>query len=123
MAENSGGFVKGFIVGSIFGSILALVMAPKSGREFREELGEESGKLYERAKKDFENARKAAAHTYESSRDKFIHKMTADDDEPEDPSMAIGEDLPETEEPVKTGTEEKPKKQATTKRKRTTKSK
>jgi gas vesicle protein len=74
MASNDG-FFKGFVLGGLIGGFVALLFAPKTGKEFREELGEESEKLISKAKKDFESATKAAAHSYEKGRDKFIENI------------------------------------------------
>jgi len=37
---SSDGFFKGFILGGLIGGFAALLLAPKTGKEFREELGE-----------------------------------------------------------------------------------
>jgi gas vesicle protein len=79
MAANGDSFFKGFIFGSIVGGVLGVLLAPKSGREIRDELGEEAGKIFEHSKSDFENARKAAMQSFEEGRDKIIEKMTKDD--------------------------------------------
>ena len=65
--------------------MMGLMLAPKTGKEFREELGEESGKFFEKAKKDFETATKAAAHSYEKGRDKFMEKIVESDKEDKKP--------------------------------------
>ena len=41
-------FFKGFVFGGIIGAIAGVLLAPKSGREMRDELGEEAEKLYKR---------------------------------------------------------------------------
>ena len=79
MAANGDSFFKGFIFGSIVGGVLGVLLAPKSGREIRDELGEEAGKIFEHSKSDLENARKAAMQSFEEGRDKIIEKMTKDD--------------------------------------------
>jgi len=79
MAGNGDSFFKGFIVGSIVGGVLGVLLAPKSGKEMRDELGEEAGKIFEHSKSDFENARKAAMQSFEEGRDKIIEKMTKGD--------------------------------------------
>jgi gas vesicle protein len=76
MADNGDGFFKGFIFGGIVGGILALLYAPKSGRETREELGQESEKILSRLKDDLENARKAAMQTFDESKDKILENMS-----------------------------------------------
>ena len=79
MAGNGDSFFKGFIFGSIVGGVLGVLLAPKSGKEMRDELGEEAGKIFEHSKSDFENARKAAMQSFEEGRDKIIEKMTKGD--------------------------------------------
>ena len=72
-------------MGGLIGGFAALLLAPKTGKEFREEFGEESEKWISKAKKDLETATKAAAHSYEKGRDKFIEKMAdskVDENEP-----------------------------------------
>jgi gas vesicle protein len=75
------GFFKGFVLGSLIGGFAALLLAPKTGKEFREDLEEDSEKIFKKAKKDFETAKKAAAHSYEVGRDKFMEKMVDSGDE------------------------------------------
>jgi len=94
MADSGDSFFKGFIFGSIVGGIAGLLLAPKSGKEMREDLGEEAGKIIDYSKSDFDNARKAAMKSFEQGRDKIINKITKDD---------VEEDVPVVE-------EEKPKK-------------
>jgi gas vesicle protein len=76
MADSGDGFFKGFVIGSIIGGIAGLLLAPKSGKEIREDLSEEAGKILDYSKSDFEHARKAAMKSYEEGRDKIIDKMT-----------------------------------------------
>ena len=85
MADRGDGFFKGFIFGGIIGAVLGVMLAPKSGREMREDLGEEAEKIYTQTKSDFEHARKAAMKSFEHGRDKIIEKMTKDDVEDESP--------------------------------------
>lgn len=85
MAGSGDSFFKGFIFGSILGGIIGVLLAPKSGKEMREDLGEEAGKIFDSGKSDFENARKAAMKSFEHGRDKIIEKMTKDDVEDESP--------------------------------------
>ena len=75
MADNNDHFFKGFVIGGIIGTILGLFIAPKSGKELRAELSEESEKFLGKAREDFEHAKKAAVHTYETSRDKIVEKL------------------------------------------------
>ena len=60
MAANGDSFFKGFIFGSIIGGVLGVLLAPKSGREIRDELGEEAGKIFEHSKSDFEKIGRAS---------------------------------------------------------------
>jgi len=106
MADN-GGFLKGFILGGLIGGFAALVLAPKTGKEFREELGEESEKFLNKTKKDFEHAKKAAAQSYESGRDKFMNKMVENDENDESLETEVPEAPIEKEIPKKTKSRKK----------------
>ena len=79
MADRDGGFFKGFIFGSIVGIVTGILLAPKSGRETREELGEEAEKLFTQTKSDFEHARKAAMKSFEDGRDKILNKLKTEE--------------------------------------------
>ena len=94
MADNGGGFFRGFLFGGIIGAAVGILLAPKSGRETREELGEEAEKYYSLAKKDLEHAKKAALKSFEEGRDKIIEKLADDVKEVETPEV-------EEEKPVK----------------------
>lgn len=100
MASNNG-FFKGFVLGSLIGGFAALLLAPKTGKEFREDLDEESDKIFKKAKKDFETAKKAAAHSYEVGRDKFMEKMVDGGDENDRPKKEKGTETSEKPEAVK----------------------
>jgi gas vesicle protein len=94
MSDRGDGFFKGFVIGGIIGAVAGILLAPKSGRETREDLGEEAEKLYSQTKSDFEHARKAAMKSFEEGRDKILDKLKDDDDIPE-------EDVEEQEEKPK----------------------
>jgi gas vesicle protein len=81
MADSGDGFFKGFIFGGIVGAVLGVLLAPKSGREMREDLGEEAEKIYAQGKTDFEHARKAAMKSFEEGRDKIIDKLAKEKNE------------------------------------------
>ena len=83
MAENNDHFFKGFLIGGILGTILGLFIAPKSGKELRAELSEESEKFLSKAREDLEHATKAAVHTYETSRDKIVDTLHKEQNVPE----------------------------------------
>jgi hypothetical protein len=83
-------------------------MAPKSGKEFREELSEESEKFIDKAKKDLELAAKAAAHSYEKGRDKFMEKIIEDSDT----KVAATESTKQTKSSAKKTAAKKPSKTA-----------
>lgn len=98
MSDKGDNFFKGFVFGGIIGTIAGVLLAPKSGREMRDELGEEAEKLFTHTKSDFEHARKAAMKSFEEGRDKIIEKLTQEE----------GEEAPEKEEKPKRKTR-KPK--------------
>ena len=103
MADSGDNFFKGFVLGSILGGVLGVLFAPKSGREMREDLSEETEKLMEQFKVDVEHAKKAALKSFEENKDRIISKLAADDspavesvtEEPE----AGPEEKPEAERP------------------------
>jgi gas vesicle protein len=80
MSDRGDGFFKGFIIGGIIGAVAGLLLAPKSGRETREDLGEEAEKFYKQSKTDFEHARKAAMKSFEEGRDKILDKLKSEED-------------------------------------------
>jgi gas vesicle protein len=59
MASENGGanFLVGFFVGAAMGAMGALLLAPKSGRELRESLVDESKRLRDRAVEEGRRAR------------------------------------------------------------------
>jgi gas vesicle protein len=79
MSDRGDGFFKGFVIGGIIGAVAGILLAPKSGRETREDLGEEAEKLYTQTKSDFEHARKAAMKSFEEGRDKILEKLKDDE--------------------------------------------
>jgi gas vesicle protein len=80
MSDRGDGFFKGFVIGGIIGAVAGILLAPKSGKETREELGEEADKLYTQTKSDFEHARKAAMKSFEEGRNKILDKLKDDED-------------------------------------------
>lgn len=81
MSDRGDGFFKGFIFGGIVGGIFALLYAPKSGKETREELSEESEKIFSRLKVDLENASKAAMQAFEEHKDKIVDNLAKKEDQ------------------------------------------
>jgi gas vesicle protein len=81
MSDRGDGFFKGFIFGGIVGAVLGVMLAPKSGRETREDLGEEAEKIYAQTKTDFEHARKAAMNSFEEGRDKILEKLKPEEED------------------------------------------
>lgn len=104
MADRGNSFFKGFILGGIFGAVLGVLLAPKSGREMREDLGEEAEKVYAQTKSDFEHARKAAMKSFEEGRDKIIEKLKHEEKE-----VVKDEVVEEEEKPKRKPRKAKPK--------------
>ena len=82
MADSGEGFFKGLLIGGALGAIAGMLLAPKSGKEIREQLSDETEKLLSKSKDDIENAKKVAMYTFEKSMDKIIDKIR--DQEPLD---------------------------------------
>ncbi len=104
MADRGDSFFKGFILGGIVGAVLGILLAPKSGREMREDLGEEAEKVYAQTKSDFEHARKAAMKSFEEGRDKIIEKLKHEEKE-----VVKDEVVEEEEKPKRKPRKAKPK--------------
>lgn len=104
MADRGDSFFKGFILGGIVGAVLGVLLAPKSGREMRENLGEEAEKVYAHTKSDFEHARKAAMKSFEEGRDKIIEKLKHEEKE-----VVKDEVVEEEEKPKRKPRKAKPK--------------
>jgi gas vesicle protein len=56
-------FSEGLIIGAVGGYIAGLLCAPKSGRQLRAEISEQSEQLYEQASRTFDDLADTAAHT------------------------------------------------------------
>lgn len=71
MASENGGanFLVGFFVGAALGAMGALLLAPKSGRELRETLADESKKLRGRAEGAFSDMRERGSEVFEKTRE------------------------------------------------------
>lgn len=69
--ENGGsGFLTGFLMGAIIGTMAALLLAPKSGREFRESMTEETKKRREQLMREAERLRARAEETLADLRER-----------------------------------------------------
>lgn len=71
MASENGGanFLVGFFVGAALGAMGALLLAPKSGRELRESLADESKRLRDRAEGALSDVRERGGEVYQKTRD------------------------------------------------------
>jgi gas vesicle protein len=58
MAEDGGDLFKGFLLGSMVGLAVGVLFAPKSGKDTREDLKEESDDLIEKAKGELDKIKK-----------------------------------------------------------------
>lgn len=54
MASKGADLIKGFVLGGLIGFAAGILFAPKSGKDTREELLEESEDLIEKAKREFD---------------------------------------------------------------------
>jgi gas vesicle protein len=63
-SENGGsGFLVGFMMGAIMGGMATLLLAPKSGREFRQSMTEETKKRREQLIREADRLRARAEET------------------------------------------------------------
>ena len=99
MADNGDSFFKAFVLGGIISGVLGVLFAPKSGRETREELSEESEKLLNQVKSDIENAKKAALRSFDQSKDRIIEKLVQEDDSPDQSAPAQTEKISDEKRP------------------------
>ncbi len=58
---------------------MGVLFAPKSGKETREEISEESEKLISQFKSDIENAKKAALRSFDQGKEHIIERLVPDD--------------------------------------------
>lgn len=54
MSDHGGDMFKGFLLGGILGAALGVLFAPRSGKDIRSNLKDESDDLLEKAKKELE---------------------------------------------------------------------
>jgi gas vesicle protein len=75
MADDRGidaaGYLGWFFLGALAGAAAALLLAPKSGRETRELLAEQSGELVRKAQQAADDAQHKATDLFEKGRGYF----------------------------------------------------
>lgn len=71
MADHSGSFFKGLLVGGAIGAVVGMLFAPKTGRELRQDLSDETDKLVDKLRADLENAKE----TFEEGKQKIMEKL------------------------------------------------
>jgi gas vesicle protein len=59
--EHGGGFMMGLLTGTVLGAGLGMLLAPKSGRELRQDIGEQASSLGRAAGEGFRRAADAAS--------------------------------------------------------------
>jgi gas vesicle protein len=74
MSEGNGGynFLAGFFVGAALGAMAALLLTPKTGREMRETLAEESKKLKQRTEGTVADLRERGEGAYGKAREAVV---------------------------------------------------
>jgi gas vesicle protein len=120
-ANDNGGsnFVKGFLVGGFIGAALGMLFAPKPGRDFRDNIRDESEELYDKAKEELTKL-KEELDTLRQKISETLDKGKAafkDDD--------LAQEERDFEEQINAADEEKPQEEKTEKKtraKRSTKS-
>ncbi len=81
MAERNDSFFKGLLFGGIIGAVAGILFAPKTGRELRQEISDETEKLVDKLRVDLENAKE----TFEEGKQKIIEKLNKE--KMEEPSV------------------------------------
>jgi gas vesicle protein len=71
MAERADSFFKGLLLGGAIGAVVGMLFAPKTGRELRQDISDETNKLVDKLKADLENARE----TFEEGKQKIMEKL------------------------------------------------
>jgi gas vesicle protein len=66
-------FSEGLILGAIGGYVAGLLLAPKTGRQLRAEISEQSEQLYEQAAQRFDDLADATAYKMQDVRSKAAH--------------------------------------------------
>jgi len=99
MADSGDRFMKGLVLGGIIGGALGILFAPKSGKETREELSEETDKLLSQVKIDIENAKKAALKSFDESKDRLVEKLIQEDEPRSKSEPPKKEEKPEEKRP------------------------
>ncbi|MGA9109083.1 MAG: YtxH domain-containing protein [Smithella sp.] len=56
MSDNHGNLLAGFIIGGLIGITFGILFAPKSGKEMREDIAQNTDKLLVKAKDEYKKA-------------------------------------------------------------------
>jgi gas vesicle protein len=92
MADRSGSFFKGLLLGGALGAVAGMLFAPKTGRELRQEISDETDKLVDKLRADLENAKE----TFEEGKQKIMEKLNR---EAMEEPPAVQEDVDAAPEP------------------------
>ena len=115
MASNGGDLFKGFVLGRLVGMAVGILFAPKSGKDMREELMEESDDLLEKAKKELDKVKKdltelrvKITETIDRGKNVFEQAATNEERDFENELNSIDEEeADEKQEPKKTASRKK----------------
>jgi gas vesicle protein len=90
MAGQNDSFFKGLLLGGLIGAVAGILFAPKTGRELRQEISEETEKWVDKIKSDLENAKE----TFEEGKQKIIEKLNKEQTEDSPPARDHEEEPP-----------------------------
>jgi gas vesicle protein len=75
--ESGGGFIMGLIAGTVLGAGIGMLLAPKTGAEFRGQLGEQARNFGNRASEQYRRASETATGWAERGREMVNQARTA----------------------------------------------
>jgi len=69
--EGGGSFLMGLLAGTVLGAGLGMLFAPKSGAELRSQIGDQAGKLRDKANDTYSHASDKVGQLVDRGRDAY----------------------------------------------------
>jgi gas vesicle protein len=69
--EGGGSFLMGLLAGTVLGAGLGMLFAPKSGAELRSQIGDQAGKLRDKASDTYSHASDKVGQLVDRGRDAY----------------------------------------------------